>query len=185
MGAGNLVLIIRNQIRSADDVRVMIGTRMRCVCTRGLITEKLQSYGAARNEPMPTSLHCDQPYANNRCEVSHEHMWQQGMQLWCCKSLGHAQLVLAVHGHCERKIKPVSAGLCLHRLFQMLAIQLRQQRLQKLLTFQPCLDAHALNVLPTTVALVNLLESLRGNSSKCGYTSIYNGQEYGVSKDAL
>jgi len=55
---------------------------------RQLITDKLPSYGAARKELMPTSKHCDQRYANNRCEVSHEHTREQERQMRGFKSLG-------------------------------------------------------------------------------------------------
>jgi putative transposase len=38
---------------------------------RKIVTDKLPSYGAARKEIMPTSMHCHERYANNRAEVSH------------------------------------------------------------------------------------------------------------------
>jgi putative transposase len=31
-----------------------------------IVTDKLPSYGAARKAVMPTSMHCHDPYANNR-----------------------------------------------------------------------------------------------------------------------
>ena len=45
---------------------------------RAIVTDKLPSYGAARKEIMPTSMHCHERYANNRAEVSHEHTRAQG-----------------------------------------------------------------------------------------------------------
>jgi len=38
-----------------------------------MITDKLRSYGAARREIMSSVIHCQDRYANNRAEVSHQH----------------------------------------------------------------------------------------------------------------
>ncbi len=48
---------------------------------REIITDKLPSYGAARKEIMSTSMHCDDRYAINRAEVSHEDTGAQRRQL--------------------------------------------------------------------------------------------------------
>jgi putative transposase len=64
---------------------------------RLIVTDKLPSYGAARKEIMPTSMHCDECYANNRAEVSHEHTRAQERQMRRFKSPGQAQRFLAVH----------------------------------------------------------------------------------------
>ncbi len=55
---------------------------------REIITDKLPSYGAARKEIMSTSMHCDDRYANNRAEVSHEHTRAQERQMRRFKSAG-------------------------------------------------------------------------------------------------
>ncbi len=55
---------------------------------REIITDKLSSYGAARKEIMSTSMHCDDRYANNRAEVSHEHTRAQERQMRRFKSAG-------------------------------------------------------------------------------------------------
>ena len=47
---------------------------------RQKVTDKLPSYGAARKEIMPTSMHCDERYANNRAVVSYEHTRAQSCQ---------------------------------------------------------------------------------------------------------
>jgi len=39
----------------------------------GMTTDKLRSYAAAKREMMPSVVHCQDKYANNRAEVSHEH----------------------------------------------------------------------------------------------------------------
>ena len=64
---------------------------------REIVTDKLPSYGAARKEIMPTSMHCHERYANNRAEVSHEHTRAQERQMRRFKSPGQAQRFLAVH----------------------------------------------------------------------------------------
>ena len=64
---------------------------------RKIVTDKLPSYGAARKEIMPTSMHRHEHYANNRAEVSHEHTRAQERQMRRFKSPGQAQRFLAVH----------------------------------------------------------------------------------------
>ena len=64
---------------------------------RLIVTDKLPSYGAAKKAVMPTSMHCDDRYANNRAEVSHEHTRAQERQMRRFKSPGQAQRFLAVH----------------------------------------------------------------------------------------
>jgi len=64
---------------------------------RKIVTDKLPSYGAARKEIMPTSMHCHERYANNHAEVSHEHTRAQERQMRRFKSPGQAQRFLAVH----------------------------------------------------------------------------------------
>ena len=36
-----------------------------------ITTDKLRSYGAAKRDVMPSVVHCQDRYANNRAEVSH------------------------------------------------------------------------------------------------------------------
>lgn len=63
-----------------------------------IVTDKLPSYGAAKKELMPSVVHCQDRYANNRCEVSHEHTREQERQMRGFGSPGHAQRFLSVHG---------------------------------------------------------------------------------------
>lgn len=63
-----------------------------------LVTDKLGSYAAAKRELMPSMVHCQDRYANNRCEVSHEHTREQERQMRGFKSSGQAQRFLSVHG---------------------------------------------------------------------------------------
>ena len=63
-----------------------------------LTTDKLRSYGAAKREMMPSVVHCQDRYANNRAEVSHEHMREQERQMRGFSSSCQAQRFLSVHG---------------------------------------------------------------------------------------
>ena len=64
---------------------------------REIVTDKLPSYEAARKTVMSTSMHCDERYANNRAEVSHEHTRTQERKMRRFKSQGQAQRFLSVH----------------------------------------------------------------------------------------
>ena len=63
-----------------------------------IVTDKLPSYGAALRDVIPSSLHCNDRFANNRVEVSHEHTRAQERQMRRFKSHGQAQRFLSVHG---------------------------------------------------------------------------------------
>ncbi len=63
-----------------------------------IVTDKLPSYGVARCKVMPSSLRCNDRFANNRVEVSHEHTRAQERQMRRFKSHGQAQRFLSVHG---------------------------------------------------------------------------------------
>ncbi len=63
-----------------------------------LTTDKLRSYGAAKREMMPSVIHSQDKYANNRTEVSHEHTREQERQMRGFASSGQAQRFLSVHG---------------------------------------------------------------------------------------
>jgi putative transposase len=62
-----------------------------------MVTNKLPSYRAARNEMMPHVAHCHDRYSNNRAEVSHEHSRTQERQMRGFRSAGHTQRFLSVH----------------------------------------------------------------------------------------
>ncbi len=63
-----------------------------------ITTDKLGSYAAAKREVMPSVPHCQDQYANNRAEVSHEPTREQERQMRGFRSDGHAQRFLSVHG---------------------------------------------------------------------------------------
>ena len=63
---------------------------------RRMITDKLKSYGAARQEIMPSVVHCQDRYANNRAEASHQHTRRHELQMRRFKSPRQAQRFLSV-----------------------------------------------------------------------------------------
>ena len=63
-----------------------------------ITTAKLRSYASAKREVMPSVPHCQDHYANNRAEVSHEPTREQERQMRGFRSDGHAQRFLSVHG---------------------------------------------------------------------------------------
>ncbi len=66
-----------------------------------MTTDKLRSYAAAKREMMPSVDHCQDKYANNRAEVSHEHTREQERQMRGFASSGQAQRFLSVHGQVQ------------------------------------------------------------------------------------
>ena len=63
-----------------------------------IITDKLRSYASAKREVMASVPHCQDQYANNRAEVSHEPTREQERQMRGFRSDGQAQRFLSVHG---------------------------------------------------------------------------------------
>ncbi|MGI9287514.1 MAG: IS6 family transposase [Pseudomonadales bacterium] len=63
---------------------------------RKIVTDKLRSYGAARKEMIPTVMHSQDRYANNRAEGSHQFTRQRERQMRRFKSPGQAQRFLSV-----------------------------------------------------------------------------------------
>ncbi len=63
-----------------------------------ITTDKLRSYAAAKREVMASVQHCQDQYANNRAEVSHEPTREQERQMRGFRSDGQAQRFLSVHG---------------------------------------------------------------------------------------
>ena len=70
-----------------------------------MVTDKLKSYAAAKREVMPDVPHCQDRYANNRCEQTHEHPWEQERQLRGFKSCGQAHRFLAVHARVQNTFR--------------------------------------------------------------------------------
>jgi putative transposase len=73
---------------------------------RVIVTDKLQSYGAANREMLPSVEHRQHRYLNNRAENSHQptRQWEQRMQRF--KSPGQAQRFLAAYGPIASHFRP-------------------------------------------------------------------------------
>jgi putative transposase len=65
---------------------------------RVMITDKLASYGAAKQEVLPSVEHRQHKRAGNRAENSHQPTRQRERTMRRFKSPGHAQRFLAAHG---------------------------------------------------------------------------------------
>jgi putative transposase len=65
---------------------------------RMIVTDKLRSYRAARNEIMPSVEHVQQKYQNNRAENSHQPTRLREKAMRGFKSAGHAQRFLSAFG---------------------------------------------------------------------------------------
>lgn len=92
---------------------------------RVLITDKLGSYVAARNDLMPQVEHRQHKRLNNRAENSHQPTRQRERVMRRFKSAGHAQRFLAAFG-------PIREHFCPRRhLFSAATYRdIRQERLQ-------------------------------------------------------
>jgi putative transposase len=65
---------------------------------RLIITDKLRSYGAAKQEVLPSVEHRQHRYLNNRAENSHQPTRQRERRMQGFKSPGHAQRFLSTYG---------------------------------------------------------------------------------------
>src|SRR2546422_10766136 len=73
---------------------------------RVLITDKLKSYGAAKQEILPGVEHRQHRYLNNRAENSHQPTRQRERRMQGFKSPGHAQRFLAAYGPIAEHFRP-------------------------------------------------------------------------------
>jgi putative transposase len=73
---------------------------------RVVITDKLQSYGAAKRELLPSVEHRQHRYLNNRAENSHQPTRQRERRMQGFKSPGHAQRFLAAYGPIAQHFRP-------------------------------------------------------------------------------
>lgn len=94
-----------------------------------MTTDKLRSYAAAKREVMPSVVHCQDRYANNRAEVSHQPTRQQECQMRRFKSFKQAQRFLSVHGVINNLFRfgRHLMRACHHRMFRAKAISEWQQ----------------------------------------------------------
>jgi len=73
---------------------------------RVTITDKLQSYAAAKREILPGVEHRQHRYLNNRAENSHQPIRQRERRMPGFKSPGHAQRFLAAYGPIAQHFRP-------------------------------------------------------------------------------
>jgi putative transposase len=73
---------------------------------RVIITDKLKSYGAAKQEIIPGVEHRQHRYLNNRAENSHQPTRQRERRLQGFKSPGHAQRFLSAYGPIAQHFRP-------------------------------------------------------------------------------
>src|ERR671915_663258 len=73
---------------------------------RVIITDKLRSYGAAKQELLPSIEHRQHRYLNNRAENSHQPTRQRERRMQRVKSPGQAQRFLAAHGPIAQHFRP-------------------------------------------------------------------------------
>jgi putative transposase len=73
---------------------------------RVIITDKLRSYGAAKQEILPSIEHRQHRYLNNRAENSHQPTRQRERRMQRFKSPGHAQRFLSVYGPITAHFRP-------------------------------------------------------------------------------
>src|SRR5262245_57881888 len=73
---------------------------------RVIITDKLKSYGAAKQDMLPSVEHRQHRYLNNRAENSHQPTRQRERRLQGFKSPGHAQRFLAAYGPIAQHCRP-------------------------------------------------------------------------------
>jgi putative transposase len=95
---------------------------------RVLITDKLKSYGAAKQEIMPGVEHRQHRYLNNRAENSHQPTRQRERRMQGFKSPGQAQRFLSAYGPIAQHFRP--------RRHLLPAAQYRREMQQRFLTWQ-------------------------------------------------
>jgi putative transposase len=66
---------------------------------RAIVTDKLPSYGAAKQDVMPTVAHHCGRRLNNRAENSHQPTRERERAMRGFKSMRHAQRFLSVHAY--------------------------------------------------------------------------------------
>jgi putative transposase len=95
---------------------------------RVLITDKLKSYGAAKQEILPGVEHRQHWYLNNRAENSHQPTRQRERRMGRFKSSGHAQRFLSAYEPISQHFRP--------RRHRLPAPEYRQQMAQQFQTWR-------------------------------------------------
>jgi putative transposase len=75
-----------------------------------MVTDKLKSYAAAKQELLPSVEHRQHQYLNNRAENSHQPTRQRERTMRRFKSAGHAQRFLSAHDPILSHFRPQRYG---------------------------------------------------------------------------
>ncbi len=96
---------------------------------RRMVTDKLKRYAAAKKEVMTSVVHCQDRYANNRAEASHQQTRQRERQMRRFKSAGQAQRFLSVHSQVANVFRVGRHLLkaCHYRIFRYRALSTWQE----------------------------------------------------------
>jgi putative transposase len=73
---------------------------------RNVVTDKLRSYGTAKEDVMPLVAHHTGRMRNNRAENSHQPVRERERRMQRFKSIRHAQRFLSVHGQVSNHFRP-------------------------------------------------------------------------------
>jgi putative transposase len=90
---------------------------------RVMITDKLKSYGAAKQEMLPGVEHRQHRHLNNRAENSHQPTRQRERRMARFKSSGHARRFLSAYGPISQHFRPRRPRLPAPEYRQQLAHQ--------------------------------------------------------------
>ena len=96
---------------------------------RRIVTDKLRSYSAVRKKVMPSVIHCQERYANNLAEASHQHTRQHERTMRRFKSPGQAQRFLAIHSQVHNlfRLGRLLLKACHYRSFREHSISVWQE----------------------------------------------------------
>jgi putative transposase len=124
-----LDILVQRRRNKTTDKKFFRKLLKRCqYVPRVIITDKLESYGAAKRELLPSVEHRQHRYLNNRAENSHQPTRQRERHLQGFKSPGHAQRFLAAYGPIAQHFRP--------RRYRLSAPAYRQEMLQRFDTWR-------------------------------------------------
>ncbi|HEX9801946.1 MAG TPA: IS6 family transposase [Gammaproteobacteria bacterium] len=111
---GHVLDLLVQRRRDRKAVKKFFRTLLRGLAyvPRVIITDKLKSDGAAKQEILPGVEHRQQRYLNNRAENLHQPTRQRERRMQRFKSPGQAQRFLAVYGPIAQHVRPRRHRFC-------------------------------------------------------------------------
>jgi putative transposase len=105
---GNVLDILVRRRRNKHAAKKFFRTLLKSLryVPRVIITDKLQSYGAAKRAILPGVEHRQSRSLNNRCENSHRPTRQREHRMQGFKSAGYAQRFLSAYGPIAQHFRP-------------------------------------------------------------------------------